>query len=63
MSSDTDDITDKLFGTNLQKFQKAIEISNERGSEFIHENVGLLYCYYFQKINIKRAESYIKSNK
>ena len=41
MSSDTDDITDKLFGTNLQKFQKAIEISNERGSEFIHENVGL----------------------
>ena len=62
MSSDTEDITDKLFGTNLQKFQKAIEISNERGSEFIRKNVGLLYYYYFQKIDIKRAESDIKSH-
>ena len=59
MGSHTDDVIDRLFETTLQRFQEAIEISNERGSEFTHESVVLLY-YYFQKIDIRRAESYIK---
>ena len=62
MGSHTDDVIDRLFDTTLQKFQQAIEISNERGGEFTHESVVLLY-YYFQKIDIRRAESYIKSPK
>ena len=57
MGIDTDDIIDKLFDTILQRFQEARETSNERGSEFIHENVDLLY-YYFYKIDMKREESY-----
>ena len=40
------------------RIQQAIEKSNERGSGFIHASVALLY-YYFQKIDIKRGESYI----
>ena len=62
MGSHTDDVIDRLFDTTLQKFQQAIEISNERGGEFTHESVVLLY-YYFQKTDIRRAESYIKSPK
>ena len=46
----------------LQKFQKAQETSNDKGSEFIHESVELLY-YYFQNIDIRRAESYIIDSK
>ena len=60
MGSDTDGVIDKLFDTILQRFREAIETSNERGSEFIHENVSLLY-YYFMEIDMKRAESNIKS--
>ena len=37
-----------------------METSNERGSGFTHDIVGLLY-YYFQKIDIIRAESYMLS--
>ena len=61
MGSDTDDIIDKLFDTILQRFQEARETSNERGSEFIHESVGLLY-YYFHKTDMKRVVSYIESH-
>ena len=61
MGSDTDDIIDKFFDTILQRFQEARETSNERGSEFIHESVGLLY-YYFHKTNMKRVGSYIESH-
>ena len=39
----------------LQIFQHAQESSNDKGSEFIHESVELVY-YYFQKIDIRRAE-------
>ena len=60
MGSDTEDVTDTLFNTILQRFQQAQETSNDKGSEFIPESVELLY-YYFQKINIRRAESYIMS--
>ena len=60
MGSDTEDVIDTLFNTILQRLQQAQETSNDKGSEFIPENVELLY-YYFQKINIRRAESYIIS--
>ena len=60
MGTDTDGAIDKLFDTLLQRFQQAIKTSNERGSEFIHESVTLLY-YHFQRIDIRRTESYIAS--
>ena len=37
-----------------------METSNERGSGFTHESVGLLY-YHFQRIDIRRGGSYIAS--
>ena len=58
MGGDTKDVIDKLFNTLLQRFQNAQETSNERGSEFIPDSVELLY-YHFQRIDIRRAESYI----
>ena len=60
MGSDTEDVIDTLFHTILQRFQQAQETSNDKGSEFIPESVELLY-YHFQKIDIRRAESYIMS--
>ena len=60
MGSDTEDVIDKLFNTLLHRFQSAQETSNERGSEFIPDSVELLY-YHFQRIDIRRAESYIIS--
>ena len=60
MNSDTEDVIDTLFNTILQRFQQAQETSNDKGSEFIPESVELLY-YNFQKIDIRRAESYIMS--
>ena len=44
----------------LQRFQDARETSFEKGSEFIFENVDLLY-YYFHRIDIIRSGSYIKT--
>ena len=60
MGSDTENSIDTLFNTILDRIQQAIETSNERGSGFTHESVALLY-YYFQKIDIRRGESYIIS--
>ena len=60
MGSDTDDAIDTHFNTLLQRFQQAIESSNDNGSGFTHESVALLY-YYFLKIDIRRAESYAMS--
>ena len=57
---DTENAIDTLFNTILERIQKAIETSNERGSRFTCESVALL-CYYFQKIDIKRGESYVIS--
>ena len=59
MGSDTDDAIDRFFDTTLQRFHQSIETSNDRGSESTHEIVLLLY-QYFQKIDIRRAESCIK---
>ena len=60
MGSNTEDVIDKLFNTLLQRFQRAQETSNERGSEFIPDSVELLE-YELHKIDIIRAESYIVS--
>ena len=60
MGSDTEDAIDELFNTILGRIQQAIETSNERGSRFTHESVALLY-YCFQKVDIRRDESYITS--
>ena len=60
MGSNTKDVIDKLFSTLLQRFQNAQKTSNERGSEFIPDSVELLF-YHFQRIDIRRAESYIMS--
>ena len=57
MGTDTDGAIDRLFDTTLQRFQQAIETSIKGGSEFTHESVALFY-YYFQKIDIRRTESY-----
>ena len=59
MGSDTDDTIDTFFDTLLQRFQQAIETSNDNESGFTHENVVLLY-YYFPKIDIRRVESHVK---
>ena len=60
LGSNTEDVIDKVFNTLLQRFQRAQETSNDRGSEFIPDSVELLY-YHFQRIDIRRAESYIIS--
>ena len=60
MGSETDGIVDEFF--ELQRLQEARETSNNRGSEFIHENVDLLF-YYLHKTSLTRGGSYIKSPK
>ena len=60
MGSDKKNIIDTLFNTILNGIQEAMETSYERGSGFTHDSVGLLY-YYFQKIDIIRAASYVLS--
>ena len=54
------EVINRLFDTILQRFQDARETSFERGSEFIFENVDLLY-YYFHRIDMRRGESYIET--
>ena len=61
MGSGTENDIDMPFNTILERIQKSIETSNERRSRFTHESVALLY-YYFQKIDIRKAESYIVSS-
>ena len=46
MGSDTENVTDTLFNTILQRFQQAQETSNDKGSEFIPESVELLYYHF-----------------
>ena len=58
MSSDTENIIDTLFNTILNRIQQAMETSNERGSGFTHDSVGLLY-YHYQRIGIRKGGSYI----
>ena len=60
MGSNTEDVINKLFNTLLQRLQQAQETSDDNGSKFIPDSVELLY-YHFQRIDIRRAESYIMS--
>ena len=60
MGSNKENVIDTLFNTILNRIQQAIETSNERGSRFTHDSAGLLY-YHFQRIDIRRGESYILS--
>ena len=55
MGSITENVIDTLFNTILNRIQQAMETSNERGSGFTHDSVGLLF-YRFQRINIRRVE-------
>ena len=62
MGSETDDITDELFESLLQKYQEGLEESM-RASEFIFDSVNLLY-FNLQKISLNRkGSSYIDSPK
>ena len=58
MGSNTEDVIDRFFNMLLQRFQHAQETSHDRGSKFIPDIVEWLY-YHFQRIVIRRAESYI----
>ena len=60
MGSDSNDVIDRLFDTTLEKFQETMVTSRKRRSKLTHESVALMHCY-FQKTDIRRAESYIKS--
>ena len=51
MGSDTDKIIDDFLKSLLQRFQYAKEKSNERGSEFIHENVLLCYILHEKAVH------------
>ena len=55
MVSDTDIIIDKLFKSLWQIFQDAEKKPNEKGSEFIYENVDLLY-YILHKTSLKKTD-------
>ena len=58
MVSATDDITDELFGSLLQKYLEGLEKSM-KGVNFIVDSVDLLY-YYLQKTILSREQgSYI----
>ena len=59
MGSETDDITDELFKSFLQRYLEKLEKSM-KGSEFYFDSVDLLY-YHLHKISWKRGESYIDS--
>ena len=54
------DNMDELLKFFLQRFQDAKEKSNNRETEFILENVELMY-YYFHKTTLKRGQSSIES--
>ena len=60
LGSNTENVIDMLFNTILNRIQQVMEASNERGSGFTHNSVRLLY-YHFQRIDIRRCESYIVS--
>ena len=61
MGSETNEIIEELFKSLLQRYQKELEKSM-RGSEFIFDNVDLLY-YDLHKISLSRSGSYIDSLK
>ena len=59
MGNETDKIIKELFESLLQNYQKDLE-EIMKGSEFIRDNVDLLY-YHLQKIILKKGGSNIDS--
>ena len=61
MGSETDEITEELFKSFLQRYQEGLEESM-RGSEFVFHSVDI-FCYDLNKISLSRGGSYIDSPK
>ena len=61
MGNETDEIIKELFDSLLQNYQKDFEESM-RGSEFVFNNVDLLY-YHLHEISLKRGGSNVDSPK
>ena len=61
MGSETDEITEELFKSFLQKCQEGLEESM-KGSEFVYDSVEALY-YNLNKVSLRRGGSYIDSPK
>ena len=57
MDSETDEATEKLFKSFLQKYQEGLEESM-RGREFVFDSVDALY-YNLNKVCLSRGGSYI----
>ena len=57
VGSETDEITEEVCKSFLQKYQEGLEKSM-RGSEFIFDSVDSLY-YNLNKVSLSRARSYI----
>ena len=55
MGEETDNIIDELSESLLQRYQKAKEESNKKGSEFVFESVDLMY-YHRHKIILRRGK-------
>ena len=55
IGSETDEATDELFESLLQKYQEGLEEAM-KGSRFIFDSVDLLYNH-LQKISLKMIES------
>ena len=61
MGSETDEISEELFKSLLQRFQEGLEESMKR-SEFVFDSVNSLY-YILHKISLNRGGSYRDSPK
>ena len=61
MGSETDEVTEELFLSFLQRYQEGLEESM-RGCNFIFDSVDSLY-YDLNKISLNRGGSYIGSPK
>ena len=61
IGSETDEITEELFKSLLQRYQEGLEVSM-KGSEFVFDSVNSLY-YKLHKISLNKGGSYIDSPK
>ena len=59
MGIETDDIIKEFFKSLKERYQKGLE-TKMKGSQFIFENVDLLY-YHLHRISLNRGGSYIDS--
>ena len=61
IGSETNQITEDLFESFLQKYQEGLEESM-RGNEFVYDSVDVLY-YNLNKVSLSRGGSYVDSPK